>query len=84
MMRPLINLWLRQTTTAIPPRPGQGQFSGRIVVTFREPMKISGTVLLPGRYVFRLQDLGTDRNVVQIFKEDPTDLVATFTAVPHA
>ena len=44
-------------------------------------MKISGTVLLPGRYVFRLQDKGTDRNVVEVFKEDSTELVATFTGV---
>jgi hypothetical protein len=51
-------------------------------VTFRHATKISGTVLLPGRYVFRLQDVGTDRNVVEVFKEDSTERVITFTAVP--
>jgi hypothetical protein len=51
-------------------------------VTLREAMKIPGTVLSPGRYVFRLQDVGADRNVVEIFKEDSTELVATYPAVP--
>jgi hypothetical protein len=54
-----------------------------MVVTFREAWTISGTVLLPGRYVFRLQDVGTDRNVVEVFKEDSTERVTTFTAVPN-
>jgi len=52
-----------------------------MVVTFREAWKISGTVLLPGRYVFRLQEVGTDRNVVEVFKEDSAERVTTFTAV---
>ena len=82
LKRRLTNLWRHQTTTAIPLPPGPSQFTHRMVVTFREPMKISGTVLLPGRYVFRLLDLGTHRNVAQDFKEDSTELVATFTAVP--
>jgi hypothetical protein len=51
-------------------------------VTFSEATQIYGTALLPGRYVFRLQDAGTDRNVVEIFKDDSTELVAAFTAVP--
>ena len=78
----LSNLWRHQTTTAIPLPPGPGQFTYSMGVTFREPTKIYGTALLPGRYVFRLQDVGTARNVVEIFKDDSTELVATFTAVP--
>jgi len=78
----LTNLWRHQTATAIPPPPRPGHFAGSMGVTFRDAMTISGTVLLPGRYVFCLQDEGTDRNVVEIFKEDSTELVATFAAVP--
>jgi len=78
----LTNLWRHQGSTSNPPRPLPGQFPDLMVVTFREAWKISRTVLLPGRYVFRLQDLGTDRNVVEVFKEDSTERITTFTAVP--
>jgi len=77
----LTNLWRHQATALNPPRALPGQFPDIMVVTFREAWTISGTVLLPGRYVFRLQDLGTDRNVVEVFKEESTERVATFTAV---
>jgi hypothetical protein len=53
-------------------------------VTLRETMKISGRKLLPGRYVFRLQDAGPRRIVVEVFKNDSRELVATFTAVPDS
>ncbi len=79
--RRLTNLWRHQATTPNLPRPLPGQFPDIMVVTFREAWKISGTVLLPGRYVFRLQDVGTDRNVVEVFKEDSAERVTTFTAV---
>ena len=82
LKRRLTNLWRRQGTTPNPPRPGPGQFTDSMCVTFRYATKISGTVLLPGRYVFRLQDVGTDRKVVEVFKEDSTERVTTFTAVP--
>jgi hypothetical protein len=82
LKRRLTNLWRRQGTTPNPPRPGPGHFTDSMRVTFRHATKISGTVLLPGRYVFRLQDVATDRNVVEVFKEDSTERVITFTAVP--
>jgi hypothetical protein len=80
--RRLTNLWRRQGTTPNPPRLGPGQFSDSIRVTFRHATKISGTVLLPGRYLFHLQAVGTDRNVVEVLKEGSTERVTTFTAVP--
>jgi hypothetical protein len=81
LKRTSTKLWQHQINPAMPPRPAQRQFAESMGVTFREPTKISGTLLLPGRYVFRRQDGGTDRNVVQIFKEDSTELVASLTAV---
>ena len=78
--RRLTKLWRRQAAAPNPPGLGPGQFTDSMAVTFREATKIPGAVLLPGRYVFYLRDVGTDRNVVQIFKEDSTELVATFTA----
>ena len=81
--RRLTNLWRRRTTTPNPPRPWPGQFPDRMFVTISEPMKISGTVLLPGAYAFRPLDTGADRPLVQIFNEDQTRLVATFPAVSN-
>ncbi len=82
LKRSSTNSWQHQATTAIPPHSAAGQFTDGMGVTFREPTKISGTALSPGRYVFRPQEGGTDQNVVQTFKGDSTELVATFTAVP--
>lgn len=70
-----------QTTAPHPPRPRLAQFPDRIVVTITEPVRVSEPVLLPGRYVYRLLNLGTDRNVILVFKEDSTELVA---ALPEA
>lgn len=81
LKRCLANLWPHQAAAPNPPRPAPGQFTESMGVTFREGMKISGTVLLPGRYVFRLHDLGIDRNVVAVFKEDSSERVITFSAV---
>jgi len=81
--RRLTRLWRRETTAPNPPRPWPGQFPDRIFVTISEPMKISGTVLLPGTYAFRPLDTGADRPLVQIFNEDQTRLVATFPAVSN-
>ena len=81
--RRLTSLWRRQTTAPNPPRPWPGLFPDRMFVTISEPMKISGTVLLPGTYAFRPLDTGADRPLVQIFNEDQTRLVATFPAVSN-
>src|SRR5215472_5344987 len=39
-------------------------------LTFSAPVEIPGKVLDPGKYVFRLLDSSSDRNIVQIFSED--------------
>jgi len=83
LKRALTNLRRHQATTPNPPRPGPPQFPDGIVVTLREQMKTPGTVLSSGRYVFRLQDVGTDRNIVEVFKEDSTERVTMFTAGPN-
>jgi hypothetical protein len=52
-----------------------------MLVSISEPMRISGTVLLPGRYAFLLLEHGAEHNLVQIFNEDQTKLFATLSAV---
>ncbi len=55
-----------------------GQGLDRIYVTLREPLCIPGTVLPPGKYLFRLLDGRADRSLVQIFNQDQTKVVGTF------
>jgi hypothetical protein len=52
---------------------------------FSGPVEVPGKVLIPGKYVFRLLDSESDRNIVQIFSEDANGnqkLVATILAIP--
>lgn len=79
--RRLTHLW-RRTNAPDPPRPWPPlEPESKMLVTIIEPMKISGTVLSPGRYAFRLLHPGAARTLVQIFNEDQTSLVATLTTL---
>ena len=45
-------------------------------------MKISG-VRAPGRYAFRRLEPGMERNLVQVFNEEQTRLIATLTPLSN-
>jgi hypothetical protein len=52
---------------------------------FSAPVEVPGRVLLAGKYVFRLLDSESDRNIVEIFSEDADGnqkLVTTIPAIP--
>jgi len=51
-------------------------------LTFTEPVEVPGHVLLAGTYWFTLADSEADRNIVQVWNEDRTQLIATVLAVP--
>lgn len=51
-------------------------------LTFNEPVEVPGHVLLAGTYWFTLADSEADRNIVQVWNEDRTQLIATILAVP--
>jgi hypothetical protein len=72
----LTDLWQRQTNPSIPSDPEQEEIPDRMGVTVTEPMNISGTVLMPGRYIFRQPKPGAQSNYVEIFNQDQTKLVA--------
>jgi LPXTG-motif cell wall-anchored protein len=60
------------------------EWNKKTIFTFDEPVEVPGHVLMPGKYVFELADLSSDRNVVQIFSEDKNGvdhLVTTAMAV---
>ena len=52
---------------------------------FSAPVEVPGKVLAAGKYVFRLLDSESDRNIVEIYSEDANGnqkLVATIPAIP--
>src|SRR3984893_9409154 len=52
---------------------------------FSGPVEVPGKVLAAGKYVFKLADSESDRNIVQIFSEDANGgqkLVTTTIAIP--
>jgi hypothetical protein len=50
-------------------------------VTFSQDVAIPGNVLPAGTYTFRLADTPSDRHIVQIFKQDGTQILATVLTV---
>jgi len=50
-------------------------------LTFNEPVEIPGRVLEPGTYWFTLADGDSDRNVVQIWNADRTQLITAVLAI---
>ncbi len=74
-------LCLAAAFTALAPRAQADQWDKKTIVTFNQPVEISGTVLAPGTYVFKLVNL-TDRNIVQISDATETHVYATILAIP--
>jgi hypothetical protein len=51
-------------------------------ITTNQPLQIQGTLLAPGRYIFKLVNPDSDRHTVQISNADGTELEAIIQAVP--
>ena len=69
---------------ALLPKVMADEWDKKTIVTFNHPVEIPGGKILPaGRYVFKLLDSASDRNIVQIFNEDQTHLYATIIAIPN-
>jgi hypothetical protein len=59
------------------------EYNPSTTMTFSAPIQIPGQKVLPaGTYLFRLADLVSERNVVQIFNAKGTRLYATVLAIP--
>lgn len=58
------------------------EWNKKTVVTFSAPVEIPGKVLPAGTYVFKLFDSASDRNIVQIWNKNETQLIATTLALP--
>jgi hypothetical protein len=59
-----------------------GDWDKQTNVTLNAAVAVPGRVLAPGRYIFKLADNNSDRNIVQIFNEDQSHIIATLLAAP--
>ena len=67
-------------TTALTPLAKADEWNKKTVITTNNPIQIQGKVLEPGRYVLRLLDSPSDRNIVQIYDADEAKLEMTVLA----
>jgi len=77
----LLTLTTALVSSAVP-RAKADEWDKRTVVTLNAPVEVPGKVLAAGKYVFKLANNDSDRQVVQIFTEDETQVLATILAVP--
>ena len=54
----------------------------KTVVTVHAPVEIPGHVLTPGKYIFELADANSDRNIVEVWNQYRTRLIAIELAIP--
>ncbi len=57
------------------------EYNKMTVMTFSGPVEIPGQILPAGTYTFRLADSLSDRNIVQVFNADGTQIIATVLAI---
>lgn len=67
---------------ALGPSAGADPWDKKTIITFKEPVEVSGQVLQPGAYVFRLLDSSNDRHIVQIWNGNQTQLLDTIMTIP--
>lgn len=68
--------------TALVPSARADEWDKTTKVKFSGPVEVPGVALSPGTYVFKLLESPSDRDIVQIFNKDQTQLYATVLAVP--
>jgi hypothetical protein len=67
---------------ALPTVAAADTWNERTLLTFSEPVMVTGATLPPGTYTFKLADVRGNRHTVQIFKGEGDELVTLTHAVP--
>jgi len=68
---------------AIATRTQAQTFNKRTKVTFSQPVAVPGTTLPAGTYTLTILDSFANRNIVQIWNADKTELITTILAIPN-
>jgi LPXTG-motif cell wall-anchored protein len=58
------------------------QWDRKSILTVNQTIQVTDTVLQPGKYVFKLADSSSNRNIVQIFNSDQSHIITTVMAIP--
>ena len=67
----------------IPFRAQGDEWDKMTLLTLDEPTQVYDTYLAPGTYMFKLASDQSDREIVQIFNKDETQIYATVLAIPN-
>lgn len=70
------------STAMLPSLAKADSVNQETTVQLTGPVEVPGMVLPPGQYVFKLADNQASRDIVQIFNQDQTHILATVLAVP--
>ena len=65
------------------PRSWASESDRKTVLTVDKAIQVPNAVLQPGTYVLKLLDSPGNRNIVQIFNADETELITTILAIPN-
>jgi hypothetical protein len=68
-------------TVAFAPGASADQYNKMTYLTFSGPVQIPGATLAPGKYMVKLADPDTGREVIQVWNEDGTKLFATLLTI---
>lgn len=82
VLRTLLPVFFVTVMGFVLPKAKADEWDKKTDVTFNNPVEIPGRVLPAGKYVFKLLDSESDRNIVQIFNASQTKLYATILAIP--
>jgi hypothetical protein len=58
------------------------EYDKRTIIKISQPIDVQGTILPAGKYVLRLQDSSSNRDIVYIFNGEETQLITTIMAIP--
>src|SRR5260370_1804620 len=68
---------------ALAPAARADEWNKKTIMTVNESIQVPNKVLPAGKYVMKLLDSPSDRNIVQIFNADETHLETTILAIPN-